>query len=330
MKVFNEVDFEEWQEVADKCEYATFFHTPTWSKVFAETYPEMEIATKKFVFDDGTRVILPLIKTKAIRGLFSSYVSNIAGVYGGIISEREIKEEETNEIFTRLTKGNIANVSVTGNPLFDHNLPKQFKTKEDFTQIINLGRDEKEIWADYKHDSKTRPKIKKAERAGVVCKEANNFDEWKEYYSIYQEALKGWGSEATSAYPFSLFENIFKFKMQKPNNIKLWLVIFDGKIAGGNLNFYHNKHCVEWHASFLRDYFKYNIRYFLVHNIILDANAKGYKYYDFNPSGGHEGTLRFKETFGPERLPVKRWEWRNPFVGTITNVKRKIVGGLRL
>ena len=96
------------------------------------------------------------------------------------------------------------------------------------------------------------------------------------------------------------------------------------------MNFYHNKHCVEWHASFLSDYFKYGIRNFLVHNLILDANAKCYKYYDFNPSGGHEGTMRFKESFGPERLPVKRWRWGNPFIKTIVNIKRKIVGDLKL
>ncbi|MBA7617847.1 hypothetical protein ES703_25165 [subsurface metagenome] len=75
------------------------------------------------------------------------------------------------------------------------------------------------------------------------------------------------------------------FKVQNPN-IKLWLVIFDGEIVGGNLNFYHNKHCVEWHASFSSDYFKYGIRIFLVHNIILDVNTKGYKYYDFNQAVG--------------------------------------------
>ena len=328
MKVFDKLDFDEWQEIADKCEYATFFHTPAWSRIFAETYPEMEIATKKFVFDDGERVILPLIKTKAIRGLLSSYISNIAGVYGGIISERKIKKKEINEIFACLTKGNIAYVSVTGNPLFDYNLPKQFKIKENFTQVIRLERNEGELYNNYKHSC--RKQINKARRASVICKEASNFDEWQKYYSIYQEALKRWGDKATSNYPFSLFENIFKFKKQNPNSIKLWLVVFEGKIVGGNLNFYHNEHCVEWHASFLSNYFKYGIRNFLVHNTILDANAKSYKYYDFNPSGGHEGTVRFKETFGPERLPIKRYKWKNPFVEAIINVKRKIKCGSKL
>lgn len=323
MKVFDKVNFDEWGEVANKCEYATFFHTPTWSKVFTETYPEMTIAAKKFVLNDGTRVFLPLIKTKVMRGLFSSYISNIAGVYGGVISEREIKDQEINEIFDSLIKGHIASISVTGNPLFDYDLPKQFKIEEDFTHIIRLRRSEKEIWNNYKHAC--RNKINKARRSNIIFREANKFNEWIEYYTIYQEALKKWGDKATSNYPFSFFENMFK---AKNSNIKLWLVIYDEKIVGGNLNFYHNAHCVEWHASFLSDYFKHGIRNFLVHNIICDANANGYKYYDFNPSGGHEGTAKFKENFGPERLPVKRWGWKNPFVRTITNIKRKIMAGL--
>jgi len=319
MKVINQVDFDEWQEIADKCVYATFFHTPTWSKVFAETYPEMEIATKKFVLDDGTRVILPLMKTKVMRGLLSTYVSGAPGVPGGIISDRKINDAEINEIFARLAKGNIANILVIGNPLFDYYLPKQFKMEEDFTQIIRLDKNEKEIWADYTYSG--RNKISKARRAGVKCREASNFDEWKEYYSIYQEALKRYGSGATSDYPFSLFENMFK---SKNPNIKLWLVIYDGKIAGGNLNFYHNTHCVEWHASFLSEYFKFGIRNFLIHNIILDANAKSYKYYDFNPSREHEGTRRFKEAFGPERFSVNRWRWKN----VVVKMARQVTKGI--
>ena len=315
IRIFNEVDFDEWQEVADKCEYATFFHTPTWSRIFVETYPEMEIATKKFVLNDETRVILPLVQTKTVKGLFKSYVSSIAGVYGGIISERKIKQEEIAEIFTYLIKKNVANISITGNPFFDYSLPKQFKVVEDFTQVIKLGKEEKEIWTDYSYSA--RKQINKAKRVGVICREAKEFQEWKEYYSIYQEALKRWGVKATNRYPFSLFENLFK--VRNPN-IKLWLVIFDGKIVGGNLNFYHNAHCVEWHACFLNHYFKYGIRNFLVHNVILDANTRGYRYYDFNPSGGHEGTVRFKETFGSERMPIKRWKWQNLIIRVLKTI----------
>lgn len=325
MKVINEVSFDEWQQIADKCEYATFFHTPIWSKILVQTYPEMGIATKEFVFDDGTKVILPLISMRASKGLLRNYYSMFPGVYGGVIAEREIMQEKINRIFEYLAGIRVANLSIMRNPLFSYDLPRKFEERGDFTQILKLDGNQEKLWTNYKYSC--RKQINKAKRAGVTYRVASDINEWKEYYSIYQEALRRWGNKATSHYHFSLFENMCKARNP---NIKLWLVIFDGRIVGGNLNFYHNKHCVEWHASFLRDYFKYGIRNFLVHNIILDANAKGYKYYDFNPSGGHEGTVRFKEAFGTERLPVKRWEWKNPFVKTIANVKRKIAGSLRL
>ncbi|UCC38733.1 MAG: GNAT family N-acetyltransferase [Candidatus Aminicenantes bacterium] len=324
MKVFNDVNFDEWQEIADKCEYATFFHTPAWSKVFIETYPNMKVVNKRFVFNDGTRAILPLIKIKLIKGIFSSYISNVAGVYGGVIAERKIKDKELNRIFRYLVRKGAVSILLTGNPFHDYELPNEFKKKNDFTQILRLDRTEEELWINY--NASVRNKINKAKRAGVAVKEASNFDEWRKYYHIYLEALKKWGNKATSHYPLSLFENMFKARNP---NIKLWLVIFDGKIVGGNLNFYHNLHCVEWHASFISDYFKYGIRNFLVHYLVLDAKVKNYRYYDFNPSGGHEGTVRFKDAFNPEQIPISRWEWENPFVKVIMNAKTNFMSALR-
>ncbi len=322
MKVFNNVNFNEWQEIANKCKYATFFHTPIWSKIFIETYPKMKISTKKFVLDDHTRVILPLVNTRTRIGLSAWYYSNIAEVYGGIISERKIKKKEINEIFTFLTSRNIVGISIMGNPLFNYTLPEQFEAKVDFTQILNLDEGKEKIWANYSRN--VRQNINKAKKFGAVCRIANNnIDEWKKYYSIYQKELEKWGNKATNQYPFLLFENMFKVR---DPNIKLWLVIFDGKVVGGGLTFYHNEHCVVWHGSFLSDYFKYGISSFLYHNIILDAIEKGYKYYDFNPSGGHEGTADFKEKFGTERLSINKWEWENPFIRTIAGAKRKIIG----
>jgi len=326
MKVFNNVDFDEWQEIANKCDYSTFFHTPAWSEIFTKTYPNMRIATLKFVLDDQTRAILPQISIRSKIGINNSYYSNIAGVYGGVISERKINKNEIDEIFTFLINRNIMSISIVGNPLFNYTLPEQFKIIVDFTQIIKLSKGKDKLWADYKYS--TRKQINKAKRFGLEFKIANdNIDEWKKYYSIYLEALKRWGGKATSHYPFSLFENMFK---SKNPNIKLWFVIFNGTIVGGNLNFYHNKYCVEWHGSFLSDYFKYGIRNFLVHNIILDAIEKGYRYYDFNPSGGHEGTEKFKETFCPDKLLINRWEWENPFYKKMAEVKRNVMNKLRI
>ena len=301
MKVFNHVDFDEWQEIADKCEYATFFHTPTWSKVFTETYPEMEIATKKFVFDDGARVILPLIKTKAIRGLFSSYISNVAGVYGGWISEEKLSEQKIKEMMKWINK-HLKNLIWRINP-FDISLEKTLKgfeitnMKKDFTQYLDLRDGFENIWKKYSKGH--RYNINKAEKMGVYAEVAKTIEDFKEYYNIYQDSLKRWGNSATSRYNFNLFENIYN---QKSKNTKLWLALVDDKIISGALVFYCNKHVVWWHGATLSDFFNYYPSNFLQNVIIEDACKKGYWYYDFNPSGGHKGVVKFKKGFGTKRM----------------------------
>lgn len=301
MKVFNEVDFDEWQEIADKCEYATFFHTPTWSKVFAETYPEMEIATKKFVFGDGARVILPLIKTKTMKRLFSSYISNVAGVYGGWISDGFLSGEQINKIVRWINK-NIKNFTWRTNP-FDISLEKALKEfritnmKKDFTQYLDLRDGFKSIRSNYSRGH--RHNINKAEKMGVYIKVAETIEDFKEYYQVYQDSLKRWGDTATSRYDFKLFENIFN---QKSQNVKLWLALVDDKIVSGDLVLYCNKHVVYWHGATRKDFFNYYSSNFLQNEIIKDACENGYWWYDFNPSGGHEGVVKFKNGFGTKRM----------------------------
>jgi hypothetical protein len=41
--------------------------------------------------------------------------------------------------------------------------------------------------------------------------------------------------------------------------------------------------------------------------IIRQCCEQGCRYYDFNPSGGHEGVDRFKALFGAGEWPVSHW-----------------------
>ena len=325
MKVFNKVDFEEWQEAADECKYATFFHTPVWSKIFVETYPKMEMSAKKFIFNGGTKVILPLVKRKTRKGFYNLYYSGIAGVYGGVISSARVEEGKLDCIFKYLSRKKTSRFMIIGNPFFYYDLNKFKNTGKFFTQILELDKDEDKLLKSYK--SSARNKINKARRAGIVIKEAENINEWREYYSVYRKSIERWGNEATNSYPFFLFENMFKAKNP---GIRLWLVFFRNKIVRGSLNFYHNDHCVEWHASFISDYFKYGVRNFLVHSLILAAREEGYKYYDFNPSGDHSGTVKFKESFNPRVAHVNIWEIDNSFFKKAADIKSKIINGLEL
>ena len=79
-------EFDEWQEAADRCAYATFFHTPVWTEAFARTFPGMKTATLRFQFEDGAVAFFPLVAQARAWGALRSYLSSCAGCYGGWVS----------------------------------------------------------------------------------------------------------------------------------------------------------------------------------------------------------------------------------------------------
>jgi CelD/BcsL family acetyltransferase involved in cellulose biosynthesis len=77
----------------------------------------------------------------------------------------------------------------------------------------------------------------------------------------------------------------------------LWLAYHEERLVGGSVNFYHNRHTVEWLAAYSPASFTLGVRNLLTAQMIKHAVAEGFAIYDFNPSGTLEGTRRFKQTF---------------------------------
>lgn len=285
----------EWQEIADRCSYATFFHTPSWFVAFSEIYPMCKIVTKRFAFEDGTVAIFPFMEHRTIANLHNNNLIGPFGCYGGWISADDLHSEHAVAIADWIFR-NLRSLTWRINPLDKSaSLLERHSTAIDTTELLFLEHLEDESQLRRKYKYSVRKEINKAIKADLTAKVAENWNEWEEYFRLYQTVLRRWGDKATSKYPIELFKYFFRLKSDK---IKLWLVMHENNIIGGNLNFYHNKHCVEWHAVFDSRFFGIGARNFLVDQIITHALHHGYGYYDFNPSGGHEGTRKFKQAFG--------------------------------
>lgn len=306
MKEIDNVSKEFWDDVVAKSNHATFFHTYTWAKIISDTFPEYSISTKGFVFDDGTKAVLPLLSTRmGLKGFFRSYRSMAPEIYGGIVTNgRLLTDDEICNIFKPLQKIGTTSVFIVGNPFYKYEVPEYYNKESMFTQVLDLRKGFDDIWSGYSKGHKSS--TKKAEKMGVEIDLAQGLDDYKAYYIVYEDSLRRWGNEASICYPFTLFHNIFK--MNSPN-IKLWIARVDGKIIAGALLFYCNKHIAYWHGASLEDYFDYCPNNLLQTKIIQTACDEGYWYYDFNPSGGHEGVVRFKKSFGTERLNFSAYKW---------------------
>ncbi len=317
MKVINKVSQELWDDVASKCDYATFFHTYTWAKIITDTYDNYKIATKAFIFDDGTRVIFPLIETSSsLKGFARTYQSMIPGVYGGPLSDKEVLDDKTKSIFRSLINSRTKYISILSNPFLRFDLNGYYKAKSCFTHLLTLDKGFDTIWKSFTKGHKSSSK--KAEKKGVCVRVSENLKDYEEYYSVYKDSIRRWGKRTTSHYSFKLFENIYN---SQNKNIRLWLALIENEVIGGALVFYWNNHVVWWHGASIEKFFSYCPANLLQTKIIKDACERGYRYYDFNPSGGHKGVEKFKESFGAVRCELSFWYWENKGIRLINKMR---------
>jgi len=293
-------DPEEWQAIADASPSATFFHTPLWLQIFRGMDPTSRIAARVLRFEDGATAVFPILERKRIGGFFRSAESTAAFCYGGWIADRELSNDHAASIVRFILK-DARNLAWRINPIDPFaDLLEPYSTIQDTTEVLDLQTfvDDEDLRQHYRHSA--RKQINKGCRAGLATWVADKWEEWEQYYRIYEARLQQWGQSASSSYPIALFRAFYEARGPK---VRLWVVAKDGRILGGNLNLYQSRHCVEWHAAYDCEFFACGVRDYLVDTIIRDARASGFVHYDFNPSGGHEGSRRFKQTFGTHSLP---------------------------
>jgi lipid II:glycine glycyltransferase (peptidoglycan interpeptide bridge formation enzyme) len=84
--------------------------------------------------------------------------------------------------------------------------------------------------------------------------------------------------------------------------VKLWVAEYQNRIISGALCFYSKRHVVYWHGAGLSDYFHLRPANLLLSEVIKHACEDGYWWFDFNPSGTHEGVANFKRRFGAKSM----------------------------
>ena len=296
-----------WQEIVDKNPSATFYHTPTWTKILCDTFPKWENVTIGFEFEDGNRAVFPMLRRSIIRSTpFYWCESTVPGAYGGAVFQFPANKIHHDIINREISK--YRNILVVSNPFSDWQPTGNFRRYDTFIQVIRLTPDFTKIWKNYSRGR--RSSINHARKNGIVVKEVDFLEHYQSYYKMYQIQLKRWGRNATDYYPLRLFENLAIYARTNPH-IKLWTAWLDKRMVSGWVVFQHNKHLVIWHGSTLDEYFKYRPVDLLTSTIIEIACQSGYEIFDFAKSGGHDNVVEYKERFGAIRLPLSVYRHRN-------------------
>jgi len=289
---------DEWDELWGSCSYGTYFQSREWAEIWEEyTTGKIRPLPIMVAFSDGIEALWPLSVNRRYKGLIREYQSSPGGTVGGWLSVDSLTLEHAG-LLARYFLKKYHHFIWRLNPYDSHvNQLGLEVSVEDETQAIDLklGFD-----AVFKSWSKGhRSAVKKAAREGVWVRRASSLEDWREYYRIYRRSLMRWGEKATSQYGWELFEC---FVNRASSNVQLWLSVYDETIVAGALCFYAKNHVVYWHGAALDDYFSIRPVNHLISEIVKELCESGCRWFDFNPSGGHDGVRAFKKSFGTKDL----------------------------
>lgn len=327
LEYFRLASHNEWERFWRNSPNATFFHSPEWYALWdIYTHGLMKPYPILICFSDQKKLIIPFAR-KITRFRRKQFYSSPAGTFGGWLSSDQMELEHAFLIIKALQK-RLKNIVVRANP-YDQKMVEAFAGSgiEDETDTLNLENGFDSLLDVWKKGKKSIiRKVKKAHKLGVTVREANNSNDWKAYFHCYKDSLTRWGTNATSSYRWEFFDIIRKRKSQ---NVRLWLAEYEGRIISGALCFYSTQHAVYWHGATLSEYFNLRATNLLMFEAIKDASNRNLSWFDFNPSGGHEGVRRFKQSFKTTRLqcPVITYHSRlGQILRSVKQLKAQVTG----
>lgn len=312
---------EEWDSHWNACTHATYFQSRQWSEVWQEyTQGNMQPEPCHITLTDGTSLVLPLTARNGMKGLTRNYFMCPGSTYGGWLSETAPNDEMTRALTVAILR-HCGNLTWRLNPIDPSvgQLDLEWHLDET-THLIDLKVGPERLVHGLCRGH--RSSINKASREGVEIGLAETIDDWREYYDVYVDSLRRWGSQATSNYHWRMFDSLAR---RSGPNVRLWVARAQERIVAGAVCFSAKHHVVYWHGAALESFFHLRPVNLLLFEVIRHSAAEQKHWFDFNPSGRHEGVARFKRGFGAveKRCPVHlRQDTMTRFWNTIQSRSR--------
>jgi hypothetical protein len=307
MHILNPAPLDFWQDVAEACPWATYFHAPGWALVIAKTFTRFEPAAMGFVTGRGARAVIPFVveeKKKYFKTVLR-YKSMEPGVYGGIIADRELYQHEVNEILGHVISMKNSEGRIVGNPFKHFQFPSNLKKKDMCTRIIDLTPGFDALLQGFSRGQKSN--IRQAQKKQIAVRRAATEQDISCYFDIYMQTLKRWGGKTAASYPRQLFLHLFG---QKDSHIQFYLAEKEGQIIAGIIVLAWQKNLLYWHGCSREEFFRDYPNNLLHYEVLRWACKNGFTHYDMGASMDMEGVSKFKKSFGAEQVPFASYRWK--------------------
>ncbi len=282
----------EWDELVQRDASTTFFHTRTWHTVVSKHF-DLRLAPKLLLLESGQRVLLPLAIEKFAKGFGRKHISSPLGTYGGFVMEGTVSKHEQAALLQFL--GSLGSLSLRDTPYNSILQGYDGIVIRDSTEVLDLEQPMERLVTTMNKQQIPR-KVRQAEKHSLQLRRIGP-ERIEQYYEIYQDCQQRWGI-ATSHYSLELLTDLCRSE-----GCEYWGVFTPSEklICAGPFLTAH-RHVVSWLAVAKSESLSMKPYEFLYFHLIKHYKEQGFKWFDFNPSGGHEGVKTFKQGFGTQTL----------------------------
>ena len=271
----NELDPEEWNNLLSNSEVCDAFQTSEWAFVLRNS---MDVRPRFLLVKRGEQTVGGVMFfLKKMFGMVNSYE-----VRGGPLYAKGHKEIVMKSILRALNKRKkkAANLLFVPFPITNNSFEQAFKAEGYFpypfrTIIIDLNRKLEDIWQAL--NKRARWGVRKAERLGLSVKEADNWQEWEQYYSLH---LFHGREKHYPTDPPEFFREMFKLYHKRM--ARLFLVEHEKRIIAGSLFLIYKQNMVFLQNASQKAFLAHNPNNLLQWKSIEWAKENGVIIYDMN------------------------------------------------
>jgi GNAT acetyltransferase-like protein len=313
----------EWEAIDRRKPAPTFFARPAWAHSFVTAYPGFSLAPVWCEFADGSRVFVPMVKSRGRLG-WSEYFAlpldkyTVALESDGSLAEVARAQAAFAYVLTHL--GHSCTLTPWPPAFGSVTIPNVAGGVRE-TSLIDLGDGVDAALA--RMDGNSRRMAHQAEKRGVKCTlETAGSKTVEQYYAMLSITASSW-DRGTPTFPKRLLEEVVA---RGGADVEIWFARFEDKPIAGGVAVYGEQELMFWSAAMLSEYSTLRPSNALNVALIRAAAARGIRWYNLGSSEGcSPGVKRFKEGLGAFSSAYTRFVNISPAYALYCKVRNRLV-----
>lgn len=332
---------EAWWELAGRDAGTHVTQTPAWLDCLCVT-GQYRDASRLYAFEDGSRIVLPLVSRSRRPQRLGAEESWPAGWgIGGPVAPGGVGPRKARVLFDDLASRPALRVGVRFRPgeagTWDEAAPTGFRLEPHMTQVVDLGGGFGTVWERRFH-TRVRRDVRRAESAHVDVEADRTGRLVPVFEQLYEQSIERWAGQQHEPLALARWRRRREFPVGRLAAVAarfgeacaVWVAWHAGEPVASIVVLRHGRHAKFWRAAMDRE-LAHPVRATSLLNrlAIEEACEQGCRCYDMGESTPGSSLAHFKAGFGAdpcsspryvrERLPVLAVER-----GLRTAVKRVI------